>query len=65
MPHGALDQYKIALEQLATKLTGGHNAQKIGRAVAWKFDKVELDGILKSIARLKSLIRIALQNDHL
>ncbi|MCJ1402435.1 hypothetical protein MMC11_005655 [Xylographa trunciseda] len=60
--NGAIDQYQAALELLAANLDTRHGT-KIGRALMWKFDKVEIMGILSKIERLKSLISVALTND--
>ena len=62
-PLGVLDQYKAALEQLATKLAPGDVVRKVGRALMWTFDKKEINEILAKIERLKTLISLALQND--
>ncbi|MCJ1392629.1 hypothetical protein MMC18_005499 [Xylographa bjoerkii] len=60
--NGALDQYQAALKLLASKLDT-RNGTKLGRALMWKFDKVEIIGILSKIERLKTLINVALTND--
>ncbi|MCJ1378973.1 hypothetical protein MMC17_002072 [Xylographa soralifera] len=62
--NGALDQYQTALKLLASKLDT-RNGTKIGRALMWKFDKVEIVGILSKIERVKSLISVALTSDLL
>ncbi|MCJ1282267.1 hypothetical protein MMC26_001590 [Xylographa opegraphella] len=62
--NGALDQYQAALKLLAAKLDT-RNGTKVGRALLWKFDKVEIAGILSKIERIKSLINVALTNDLL
>lgn len=63
--NGPLDQFKQALETLQAKMTGGGQLKKFGRALVWKFKKEELDAILARMERLKTLIEIALQIDHL
>ena len=62
---GPLDQYKHALEKLQLKVLGGNGLAKIGNALVWKFGKEEVASILSRIERLKSLVQIALQMDHL
>jgi hypothetical protein len=62
---GPLDQYKHALEKLQLKVLGGTGLAKIGNALVWKFGKEEVGCILSRIERLKSLVQIALQMDHL
>ena len=64
--NGALDQYHIALEQLASKVGPGHHETKsFTKPLRWKFDKIELSRILSKIERLKTLISLALENDLL
>ena len=63
--NGPLDQFKQALEALQTKITDGGRLKKAGKALVWKFKKEELAGILVQIERLKALVGIALQIDHL
>lgn len=63
--NGPLDQFKQALETLQTKMTDGGRLKKAGEALVWKFKKEEVARILDRIERLKSLVEIALQMDHL
>jgi hypothetical protein len=63
--NGPLDQFKQALETLQTKITDGNRLRRAGEALMWKFKKEEIASILGQIERLKSLIEIALQMDHL
>jgi len=63
--NGPLDQYKHALEKLQVKTTSGHGFKKIGNALAWIFSKEEAMSIISRVERLKSLIQIALEMDHL
>ncbi|KFX95786.1 hypothetical protein V490_03675 [Pseudogymnoascus sp. VKM F-3557] len=65
VPGGPLDQYRIALETLQLKIVTGKGVVKISNALWWKFSKEEVASILLRIERLKSLIQIALQMDHL
>lgn len=62
--NGPLDQYKQALEQLQMKITGGR-VKKVGDALVWKFNKQEITSILARMERLKTLVQVALQMDHL
>jgi hypothetical protein len=57
--NGPLDQFQQALEALQTHMTGR------GKALVWKFKKEEIAGIVVRIERLKTLVGIALQMDHL
>ena len=62
---GPLDQYRDALEKLQLKVLGGKGLAKLGNAIVWKFSKKEVASILARSERLKNLIQIALQMDHL
>ena len=63
--NGPLDQFKQALETLQTKMSDGGRLKKAGDSLVWKFKKQEVDTILGRIERLKTLVEIALQRDHL
>lgn len=63
--NGPLDQFKQALEQLRTRMTGGSTLKKVGDALIWKFSKEEVTSILGRIERLKTLVQVALEMDHL
>ena len=64
---GPLDQFKQALEQLEARTSPGTGTrlQKTTSALVWKFQKGEVASILARIERLKSLVQIALEMDHL
>ena len=62
---GPFDQYKHALEQLLPKVASASGIKKIGNALLWKFSKEEVTNILLRIERLKTLVQIALEMDHL
>ncbi|KAH0556261.1 hypothetical protein GP486_005815, partial [Trichoglossum hirsutum] len=61
---GPLDQYKLALEQLQTKITRQGGMNKVGHFLLWKFIKEDVVEVLARIERLKSLVQIALEMDH-
>jgi len=63
--NGPLDQFKQALEMLQSKMTDGGRLKKAGEALIWKFKKEEVASILGRMERLKALVGIALQMDHL
>lgn len=63
--NGPLDQFKQALDHLQTKMTGGGRLKKVGRTLTWKLSKEEVASILARMERLKPLVQIALQMDHL
>jgi len=60
--NGPLDQFKQALEELHTKMVG---KDKMSDTLAWKFKKEEIASILNRMERLKTLVEVALQMDHL
>lgn len=64
LPGGPLDKFKIILEQLALKLKPVEGAKKVGRALKWPFQKGEINEILNTLERQKTLFNLALQNDH-
>ncbi|KAF2809156.1 uncharacterized protein BDZ99DRAFT_445150 [Mytilinidion resinicola] len=63
--NGPLDQFKQALETLQIKMTDGGRLKKAREALVWKFKKEEVASILDRMERLKTLVEIALQMDHL
>lgn len=64
--NGPLDQFKVVLSTLASRLQPSENRiQRAGRAVVWCFTKKEIDNVITTIERQKSLFTLALQNDHL
>lgn len=63
--NGPLDQFKQALELLQTKMTDGGKLKKTGEALVWKFKKEEIASIVGRMERLKTLVQVALQMDHL
>lgn len=62
---GPLDQFKQALEQLQSTMTNGGKIRRAGEALMWKFKKEEIASIMARMERLKTLVGIALQMDHL
>ncbi|KAF2186640.1 hypothetical protein K469DRAFT_738449 [Zopfia rhizophila CBS 207.26] len=62
---GPLDQYRYALEQLQPRTISGSGIKKIGNALLWKFSKEEVTSIISRMERLKMLVQIALEMDHL
>lgn len=59
---GPLMEFKRVMEDLADKLAPPTNLKKVLR---WTLDKKEIEAILWETERLKSLISLALQEDHL
>ncbi|KAI9777066.1 MAG: hypothetical protein M1839_009117 [Geoglossum umbratile] len=64
-PQGPLEQCRRALESLSSKLAPAEGLKKIGKALAWPFRKEEVNDILHTIERQKTLFSLALQNDHI
>jgi hypothetical protein len=62
---GPLDQFKDAIEKLARKLRPEAGIKKFGKALIWTLHKNEISNILSKIERLKTLVSLALQKDHL
>jgi hypothetical protein len=63
---GPFDQFKQTLELLSNRMAGGaDHLGKFREALMWKFKKEEMDRMLLSMERLKTLVVIALQMDHL
>jgi hypothetical protein len=63
---GPLDQFQGALELLHDRMTMDRGSLvHISKSLVWKFQKEETEHILVSIERLKVLVGIALQMDHL
>jgi hypothetical protein len=63
--NGLLDQYKQALEQLRSRVTSQDRVGKVKQRLLWKFSKAEVEGILQRMERLKSVVSVALELDHL
>lgn len=61
---GPLDQFKQELETLQTKIKDRHRLKK-AEVLVWKFKKEEIASILGRIERLKTMVEIVLQTDHL
>jgi hypothetical protein len=62
---GPLDQYLEALKQLESKVVVNGGARKVRGALLWTFSKKAVAKILNRMERLKSLLAVALEMDHL
>lgn len=60
-----LDQYRIAMEDLAQRLRPETGVKSLGKRLIWSFDKKQIRETLETIERLKSLISLAIQEDNL
>ena len=65
VPNGPLDQFRRALEQLASRLAPSKGLRKIRKALVWPFQREEIKEILSTIERQKLLFDLTLQNDHM
>ena len=63
--NGPLDQYKAALKRLISKVSPDSKLKKFGEKFTWNFTNAEVKDIFSKIERLKLLIQIALEMDHL
>lgn len=62
---GLLAQFKGATEELADMLAPATGAVKVKRVLCWTLEKKGINAILMKIERLKTLVGLALQKDHL
>lgn len=62
---GPLDQYLQSLQLLELKVAADGHAHRFRRALVWTFSKEAVASILGRIERLKTLIGISLEMDHL
>ncbi|KAK3174446.1 hypothetical protein OEA41_001692 [Lepraria neglecta] len=63
--NGSLDQFRQALELLAKKLAPVAGLSKAGKVLAWPFEKGDVQFVLLTIERQKTLFILALQSDHI
>jgi len=64
-PRGPLEQLKEALEQLTMRLSPAEGLRKVGKSIAWPFQKGEVEVILRKIERQKMHIVLAIENNHM
>ena len=65
VPSGPFEQLRTALELLSSKLTPMQGWRKLGKAFIWPFEREEIDDILRTIERQKTIFSLARQNDHI
>ena len=46
-----------------SKLGPAKGLKVVGRALTWKFNKGEIEGVITSIERIKTLVSLALTDD--
>ena len=64
VPNRPLEQFRIALECIASKLAPVKSWKKLGKALKWPIEKEEIQTTLNTIKRQKALFSLALQHDH-
>jgi hypothetical protein len=62
---GPLDQYELALQCLRAKVESTNKMRKLAHVLTWNFIKEEVASILARMERLRTLMSIALEIDHL
>jgi hypothetical protein len=62
---GPLDQYSLALRSLKAKITPVSGMHKLGQALMWKQIKEDVQALMSQIARLNTLVGLALELDHM
>jgi hypothetical protein len=62
---GPLDQYRQALTLLHSWVDIQDGIQRIRLRLLWKFTREEVTNVLAKMERLKSLVSVALELDHL
>lgn len=65
VPNGPFEEFRAALERLASRLAPVEGWRKLGKAFKWPFEKEEIYGILNIIERQKTVFSLARQNDHI
>jgi hypothetical protein len=62
---GPLEQYKLSLQHLLAKVSPANKMRRLANTLIWTFVKEDVADILARMERLKSLVSIALEMDHL
>ncbi|KAK4167514.1 ankyrin repeat-containing domain protein, partial [Cladorrhinum sp. PSN259] len=63
--NGPLNQYQQALESIKKKVEKSDRFSSFAASILWPFSKGELSELLSTIERLKTLVLVALETDHL
>ena len=63
--HGPLEQFQATMESLAQSVKEDTGVKKLGKRLTWSLNREKIKDILSKIERFKSLVNIALQEDHL
>ena len=62
---GPFDQFALALQQLKAKIVPASGMRKFGQMLMWKHIKEDIQTLLSKIERLKTLVGVALEMDHM
>ena len=62
---GPFDQFASALQQLKAKTAPTSGVRKLGQILLWKHIKEDVQTLLSQIERLKTLVGVALEVDHM
>ena len=62
---GPFDQFASALQQLKAKIAPTSGVRKLGQLLLWKHIKEDVQTLLSQIERLKTLVGVALEVDHM
>ena len=63
--NGPIDQFSLGLRQLRIKVTPASGLRRLGEALVWKQIKDDVKNLLSQLERLKTLVGIALELDHM
>ena len=64
-PDGPLERFRDDMDELARKLKPQSGLRKFGRSLVWTLDKTDINNIILRIERLKVLVGLSRQEDHL
>lgn len=62
---GPLEQFRDELEELMRRLKPQTGLRKFGKALVWTLDQYYINNTISRIERLKALISVSRQEDHL
>ena len=63
--NGPFDQFSLGLRQLKNKITPASGMRRFGQVLVWKQIKDDVKSLLSQLERLKTLVGIALELDHM
>jgi hypothetical protein len=62
---GPFERFSLALRQLKNRITPVSGMRKLGQTLVWKQIKDDVKSLLSQLERLKTLVGIALELDHM